>query len=202
MGLTDVAGRVQSFSQHYNKLSTLSSRAVEERLGDLAEVLVTFQSNGSLESSKFTEPNALLPLPYYYVGTEELDITVDPHRIQMTHHSQTSLGLGLPNMASQMSRTPMQDAEAMWDLLAHPIDSTRTAMDNSAPRARLLQRIKGQTILVMVNRAFYAGTSDYKPKRHPRTDPGVHGAMVWLRSTGAELVDSDYYYDYYFWKPD
>ncbi len=189
MGLTDVAGRVQSFSKNYNKQSTLSARAITERLGDRAETLGAFR------------PNALLPLPYYHVGTEELDITIDPHRIQMTHHSQTSLGLGLPNMASQMSRTPIQDAEAMWDLLAHPIDSIDHAIDVAAPRRRLLEAINGQTILIMVNRAFYAGTSDYKPKHQPMTDPGVHGAMNWLRSTDAELVDSDYYYDYYIWKP-
>lgn len=49
---------------------------------------------------------AILPIPYFHVGSENLDLTIDDDDPHATHAYQLSLRTGLPLLASKMSRTP------------------------------------------------------------------------------------------------
>ncbi len=175
LGLTDVTGWTQRFKKHNNKRSNLSVRAIDERLGSLPAAIEGYTID------------AMLPLPYYHVGTEDMSLTVDPHAIQMIHHSQLSVGLGIPSIATQLSRSPLDYSREVWswfhrDPYIHQDFSTR---------------LQGKTILIVKNKAFYAGTSEYKPKHEAFINPGVHDARDFLNRSGARQVHQDYFYEYY-----
>ncbi|MEM7657830.1 MAG: hypothetical protein AAF399_17020 [Bacteroidota bacterium] len=60
---------------------------------------------------------AILPLPYFHVGTENYDLTIDPQPDWMRLSMQAAVETGLPLMSSVASRTPISHTEALFEMV-------------------------------------------------------------------------------------
>ncbi|RTQ47597.1 hypothetical protein EJV47_19475 [Hymenobacter gummosus] len=87
---------------------------------------------------------AILPIPYYHVGSENMDLTVDGEKEHNLRSYQLALRTGLPLMASRMSRTAPVQAEALASLFEQP-----------TPDAALLAKLRGQSVLVFYDEGAY-----------------------------------------------
>ncbi|WP_426489950.1 hypothetical protein [Hymenobacter sp. 102] len=109
----------------------------------------TPEVNNLLYSIKPEEYQAILPIPYFHVGTEDLDITLDDYDRVSMYAYQMSLRTNLPMMASKMSRTPPEHLVALRDIFTPqgPPAALRTTL-----------RQAGKPILVLVDTSFYDGS--------------------------------------------
>lgn len=79
------------------------------------------------------EFDAILPLPYYHVGSETIELTIDPTTSWEQECLRASLGLDLPLISNKMSRTAPVQVQTLFDWLR----------GGEAP-----ERLQGSTILV------------------------------------------------------
>ncbi|WP_324673427.1 hypothetical protein [Hymenobacter sp. GOD-10R] len=103
------------------------------------------------------EYQAILPIPYFHVGSEDLDVTIDDDFRHSNHAYQLSLQTGLPLMASKMSRTPPGQARALLHLFSSPSSSLRRSL-------------RQKPILVFFDEAYYDGSRQV-PVAKDRTLP-------------------------------
>jgi len=95
------------------------------------------------------EYQAILPVPYFHVGSESMDLTVDDADAHSTHAYQLSLRTSLPLMASKMSRTPPVQARALLSIFEP------TGLDADL-RAKLQEA--GKPVLVLLDQSYYDGS--------------------------------------------
>lgn len=77
---------------------------------------------------------AILPIPYYCVGSEEFDYTVNPSGQWREYTMQMQLRTGLPLMSFEISRTPPAYNKALLELVAGvAADADMMAKFNSKP---------------------------------------------------------------------
>ncbi|MBC6988393.1 hypothetical protein [Hymenobacter sp. BT491] len=93
---------------------------------------------------------ALLPVPFFHVGSEDLPLTVDDDNPHSLHAYQLALRTNLPLMASKMSRTPPAHVQALRTLFD---------ADGPAPELRTRLRAAGKPILVLFDQSYYDGTN-------------------------------------------
>lgn len=94
---------------------------------------------------------AILPVPYFHVGCENIDLTVDDDDLHSRHSYQLALHTTLPLMASKLSRTPPAHARLL-----------RTLFDPAGPAPELRQQLRsnGKPVLVLFDQSYYDGTID------------------------------------------
>ncbi len=112
---------------------------------------------------------AILPIPYFHVGTEDLDITLDDYDMLSRYAYQIGLRTNLPMLASKMSRTPPEHLVELRSLFspAGPTPALRAALQKS-----------GKPLLVLFDKSFYDGTNPVieqqtKPKVREILDAGA-----------------------------
>ena len=88
---------------------------------------------------------AILPLPYYHSSCEDYHYTINPNDRWATQTYQLTTLTGLPLMASQTARSPVQPTYELFELFLK--DEIPTAIS---------ERLTKQPILVIVNNAEYA----------------------------------------------
>ena len=98
-----------------------------------------------------TSYDALMPLPYYHVGTEKKGFIIDDNNFWSRETYRRALYYQLPLMACKMSRTPLVTAERMFSLFS----------DN--PDAELLSMLKGKKILVIEDTVYKRVEIDTEP---------------------------------------
>ncbi|MCC3155939.1 hypothetical protein LJ737_01730 [Hymenobacter sp. 15J16-1T3B] len=106
------------------------------------------------------EYQAILPIPYFHVGSEGQGLTIDDADAQSRHAYFLALRTGLPLLASKMSRTPHEQARQLLSLL-----------QPGGPVPALKARLAGRPILVLYDDAFYRGDSTLaanQPEPEPR----------------------------------
>ena len=101
-----------------------------------AEIL---QINNSLKAGKY---DAILPLPFFLVGSEIHNRTIDA--VNYNFYAQLSSLSGLPLMSSQLARTPLTNNESLFNLF----------LQNKADSS-LSNKLKGKTIAVIKNSDDY-----------------------------------------------
>lgn len=72
---------------------------------------------GTLDPELIAGAQGILPLPFYHVGTEVLDLTIDPVTEWEQLCLQTAISLDLPLISCKMSRTPPVQAQSVMDWL-------------------------------------------------------------------------------------
>ncbi|WP_135435812.1 hypothetical protein [Hymenobacter fodinae] len=94
---------------------------------------------------------AILPVPYYHVGSENIDLTLDDDDPHSRHTYQLALRTNLPLMANKMSRTPPEHARLL-----------RTIFDPAGPAPELRQQLaaNGKPVLVFFDQSYYDGSND------------------------------------------
>ncbi|GAB3239406.1 hypothetical protein GCM10027346_32660 [Hymenobacter seoulensis] len=125
----------------------------------LTDTSRTQDINQLLYSVKPTDYQAILPVPFFHVGSEDMDLTVDDHNPHSLHSYQVSLRTNLPLMASKMSRTP---PDHLYQL--------RTLFDPTGPSPELLARLREvkKPVLVFFDQSYYDGTN---PVEELKTNP-------------------------------
>ncbi len=98
-----------------------------------------------------TNYDALMPLPYYHVGTEKKGFIIDDNNFWSRETYRRALHYQLPLMACKMSRTPLVTAERMFSLFS----------DN--PDAELLGMLKGKKILIIEDTVYKRVEIDTEP---------------------------------------
>ena len=93
---------------------------------------------------------AILPVPFFHVGSEDMALTVDDDNAHSLHAYQLALHTNLPLMASKLSRTPQ----------AH-IQQLRSIFSPQGPTPELRQQLRaaGKPILVLFDQSYYNGTN-------------------------------------------
>ncbi|RSK32502.1 hypothetical protein [Hymenobacter metallilatus] len=95
---------------------------------------------------------AILPVPFFHVGSEDLALTVDDDNAHSLHAYALSLGTNLPLMASKLSRTPQAHVQELRSIF-RPQGPTPTL------RAHLLAA--GKPVLVLYDESYFDGTNPY-----------------------------------------
>ena len=138
-----------------------------------------------------TEYQAILPIPYYFAGSEDYDYTLNDTHVWSRETYQLSYMTGLPLMACKMSRTPPVYNKMLMDMV------TRDTLWNE-----LKMKLTTQPVLVMVNRKISKDSTQYNVP-----DPGTPlAALYWQATQFAERnklqpVDSVGDVVYYKWLP-
>ena len=102
------------------------------------------QINKALKTANY---DAILPLPFFLVGSEIHNRTIDP--VNFNFYAQLSSLSGLPLMSSQLARTPLTSNEILFNLfLQNKADTT------------LSNKLKGKTIAVIKNADDYKKVVD------------------------------------------
>ena len=109
------------------------------------------QVNNSTLPQLSTSYDALMPLPYYHVGTEKKGFIIDDNNFWSRETYRRALYYQLPLMACKMSRTPLVTAERMFSLFS----------DN--PDADLLSMLKGKKILICEDTVYKRVEIDTEP---------------------------------------
>jgi len=138
----------------------------------------------------FTRYQAILPFPYYMVGSENYDYTIDDIDDWSRFTYQLSLRSHLPLMATKLSRTVPEHSMEFLNLIAH---------DSISPGIR--ERLNEKPVLVAVHQHY---TRDSSLPSIPRFEPAR--TDYWLGNTFAErnnlrLVDSSGGVCFYEWYP-
>lgn len=94
---------------------------------------------------------AILPVPFFHVGSEDMDLTLDDDDAHSRHSYQLGLRTNLPLMATKLSRTPPEHARLL-----------RTIFDATGPAPELRKQLlaNGKPILVLYDQSYYDGTND------------------------------------------
>ncbi|GAB3878028.1 hypothetical protein GCM10028824_39170 [Hymenobacter segetis] len=96
---------------------------------------------------------AILPLPFYHVGTEFQDrpnLNIDPDDPHCNTTYQLSMVSGLPLMAHKATRAITSDAEALL-----------SPFEPGGPSQALLSRLDQRPILVFLDTAYFDGRNNY-----------------------------------------
>ena len=114
------------------------------------------QLNDMLEGIEIEKYQAILPIPYYHVGSEDYEYTIDPVESWATKTYQLSMLTGLPLMASKMSRAPLPYTHALFELFTEEQLS-----------GELQTRLSNKPILVCFSSdpSHNPGTSEYEIPR-------------------------------------
>jgi hypothetical protein len=104
----------------------------------------------SYKSTKINYRNyqAILPIPFYMVGSENYDYTIDDEDDHSTFTMQLSLFSKLPLMSCKMSRTPPEYSKQFLNFVANDI------VDND-----LRAKLNNKPILVVLNKKLASDTN-------------------------------------------
>lgn len=157
-------------------LNNLSQKSLEEKTSPLLK---------NIDVNKY---QAILPVPYFHVGCENYDFTIDPEEDFFIFISQLSIASGLPNMGSKMSRTPVIEAQALMSIFVPEIGL----------KDHLMHSLKKQPILVVYDKSFYANNDKNLPGREPAKKVVLQGEKF---IKDLSLLSSDGQYEVYEWNP-
>ncbi|RSK40977.1 hypothetical protein [Hymenobacter perfusus] len=93
---------------------------------------------------------AILPVPFFHVGSEDMALTVDDDNAHSLHAYQLALRTNLPLMASKLSRTPQVHIQQLRSIFSP---------QGPTPELRRQLRAAGKPILVLFDQSYYNGTN-------------------------------------------
>lgn len=108
--------------------------------------VAAFDSTHWLNKVDFTAYQALLPLPYYHVGSE--NIWLDPHFSLFKKVQTTALHTGLSDMGVVMSRTPISQTLASVQLVKEPcqVPSMLELLPSDKPIALMVEASEWENV--------------------------------------------------------
>jgi hypothetical protein len=134
---------------------------------------------------------AILPIPYYFAGSEEYDMTLNDEDTWSRQNYQLAYVTGLPLMSCKMSRTPPMFNSMLMDMVVK---------DSLAPQLR--QKLGSKPVLVVVNKRMI---HDSALKSTP-DNGSIQAKLYWAANQFADrnhllAVDSVGDVVYYNWFP-
>ena len=129
---------------------------------------------------------AILPIPYYFVGSEDYDITVDDDNDWGTFTFELQLNTGLPLMSCKMSRTPVPVNKMLIEFVAYDSLSKelKTKLNHKpilvAVNKRLLTDMSGPNIPHNGNAAkLYTGCLQFTDRHHLQPVDSANGVIYY-----------------------
>ncbi|MCR6641767.1 MAG: hypothetical protein NVV82_22935 [Sporocytophaga sp.] len=114
-----------------------------------------------------TNYQAILPIPYYNVGTEDYNTIIDPEDVFCRNTYQASLLTNLPLMSGKLGRSPIPFVEDMFSLFE----------DKPVPQ-RMLEKFNSKPVLVLVKRSFFNGEQNNWPNPPSETSKNVFNNSI------------------------
>ncbi len=96
---------------------------------------------------------ALLPLPYYHIGTEKKGWIIDDNNFWSRETYRRALHYNIPLMACKMSRTPLYTAEKLFSLFG------------DKPDPELMNMLSGKKILICEDTVYKMMNIDTEPAK-------------------------------------
>ncbi|PSK92612.1 hypothetical protein [Taibaiella chishuiensis] len=141
----------------------------------------------------FNDYQAILPIPYYLVGSEDYDHTIDDLGDMSSFSYQLSLYSKLPLMSCKLSRTPPRFSKDLLDLVSK----------DTAPE-ELKKRLNGKPILLAIDRSFiHDSTLSSIPNKefHAEAYAAYWAANAIAERNHLQPVDSLGHIYFYAWHP-
>lgn len=171
-----------NFTSHLKELSNQPSNLSGTEYRKLDQLKINFK-----------DYQALLPVPYYNVGSEDYDYTVDDLGDFSPFTYRLSLYGGLPMMSCKLSRTPPRFSKDLLAMITH---------DSVSPEMKRL--LNDKPILVAVDRRFIQdstlGSIPHK-EFHPAAYAAYWSANTLAERNGLQPMDSLGSVYFYAWKP-
>ena len=142
---------------------------------------------------------AILPLPYYHVGTEPqegtLFMTVDPDDPHCNTTYQLSMLSGLPLMSHKAARAVTSQAQELFSMFRP-----------EGPDPALLARLDPRPVLVFLDTAYYDGRNNYyrellKPEARPEMRALFERGPDFIREQQMRRVAHQGSWSLYEWQP-
>lgn len=178
--LADVFYAVRYSASAYETTNPFSKESLAE----------TKKAFGEIQPSGY---QALLAFPFYHVGSEDYNYTIDPEDAHCIKTMQLSLASGLPLINSKMSRTALQHTYNIFSLFETTISDS------------LLHDLNDKPVLVYLDKTFYNNDTLLLQKtpvteRMPAKDVLLHGHEIIRKYEMKILLETDTY-ALYGWKP-
>lgn len=109
--------------------------------------------NASLPELDGSSYDALLPLPYYHVGTEKKGWIIDDNNFWSRETYRRALYYKIPLMACKMSRTPLYTAEKLFTLFGE------------SPDTDLMKLLSGKKVLICEDTVYKKMNIDTEPAK-------------------------------------
>ena len=142
------------------------------------------------KSIDFSKYQAILPIPYYHVGSENYDYTIDPDESFCTLTMQLSLMSNLPLMSSKMSRTAEYQVKEFFKLF----------LSEDLPHD-LLKHLSDKPILVLYNKEVHNKMIEkFKVSKYPHSKELIFKNADIIKRYNMELLCEyrDIFYFYHF----
>lgn len=146
--------------------------------------LFSKENLSKLPELPYDEYQAIFPLPFFHVGNEVMNKTVDDEELTSTFSFQLSLKTGLPIVACKMSRTPLDQTEAHFSLLL-----------DSVPDPSLLALMNEKPLLVIYKKNYPA----IPPVLNTAADSIRHAGMYLPERKGMEKIIENQEFIFYKW---
>ncbi|MFI5172391.1 MAG: hypothetical protein ACHQFW_08370, partial [Chitinophagales bacterium] len=131
---------------------------------------------------KADEFQAILPIPFYHVGSENYDYTIDEYNSWGRYSFQLQLKTGLPLISSKLSRTPPLFAQHSFSIFL-----------NKSPDQALLDKMNGKPVLVIYNSKVVHHSDRFPASEVIETGPDI------IERYNMEYLFSDKNVSYYKW---
>ncbi len=138
---------------------------------------------GHLNPEKY---QAILPIPYYFVGSEDFDITLDDDDDWSRYTYLLHLNTGLPLMSSKMSRTPPLMNKRLMEFVAYDsLDKDLKEKLNNKPilvavNKRLLTDMSGGNVIHCKDRInLYTGCLQFAARHHLEPVDSANGVIFY-----------------------
>lgn len=142
----------------------------------------------AIELKKHTA-TALMPLPFFQVGSEKIELTLDPTYDYVVTMEMVCAVRNIPMMSSMMSRTPIHFSQSMFNFYKTGYDSL------------LLSQLKGQRILVTRSFKEYELRKNWLPIESHEADVAFSNAMSLPEQLHMQLVSKINDYEIFIWQP-
>lgn len=134
----------------------------------------------------YSKYQAILPIPFYNVGSEDYRYTIDDYELWSQFTFRLGIYSDLPSMANRLSRTPPAYAKAIIDLVARDI------VDTSLHRL-----LNEKPVLVVTNKTYVS--MNILPPRNDTAMVYYEQAADFVERHGLQPIDS-LYSDVYFYE--
>lgn len=137
---TDAFGFIRKMSKHKERNNLVQQEAIGE-IRDLTKDI------------NFEDYQAILSVPFFHVGAENLDYTIDPEEWFFIQNCQLSILSDLPLICSKMSRAAIEHPKHLWSMV------TAEKPDNE-----WLELFTDKPVLVLHNKSLQRDDAPTRPK--------------------------------------
>lgn len=168
---------VKDFIQYHNNQKHPNNISNEDNYTEIVAIADSIDANNY---------QAILPLPYYHQGTEDLTHTIDAPIYWLNQTCQLQRVTNLPLMSSQMGRTPQYHALELYTIFTQP-----------KPSDLVLNRMNDKPVLVMYSKTLnQEGNNWCKNKKEPAQSTANEGKHIIEKYNMELLFETDAYLIY------